>query len=442
MKSLKLHFDDGGKVTNVEMDHDDKLSTEFLKSMKNKNDVSDQMNAQTPSDADSLQNLQQLGSVNPPDQPTPEATPQDISQPTPQQAPMLAPSTKGLEEQRAGVVAQGNAESAGAQKEAQISSDAANATQQQAKTYEQNSQAIDAELKNSIQDIHTGQIDPDRYWNNMGTTGKIATTIGLIVGGLGRGLTGSRNLPLEILNKHIDDDIEAQKSQLGQKKTVLEANLNRFQNLNQATKMTQLMGQTYALYKLHEAAAQTNDPVAKARALQLVGGLDQQIEQSKQQLALQQTLLGGNVDPAVQVRLKVPEKQQPEAYKALDEQREIQSLRNNVLQSIDKIGNSAMTGAMSPRDTESAKQAFIGKLIKLSEGRFNQEAAQNLAAGIFPRLGDAASTIKNKRARAQQLFDSLGSGSVLDAYGIKLPNKGSYNAQGQSRFQESKPVSK
>ncbi len=56
------------------------------------------------------------------------------------------------------------------------------------------------------------QIDPDRYWNNKSTGGKILAGIGLVLSGMGGGMTGSnRNLALEQMNKAIDDDMNAQR---------------------------------------------------------------------------------------------------------------------------------------------------------------------------------------------------------------------------------------
>lgn len=54
-------------------------------------------------------------------------------------------------------------------------------------------------------------IDPQRYLNNLGVSGKTVSAIGMALSGIGSGLTGQPNLAVEMFNKNIDRDIAAQK---------------------------------------------------------------------------------------------------------------------------------------------------------------------------------------------------------------------------------------
>ncbi len=81
--------------------------------------------------------------------------------------------------------------------------------------------ARDESLRADIQKAHAysqskaAEVDPERYWNNKSTGGKIAAGIGMVLSGMGGGMTGSnRNLALEQLNKAVDDDISAQRQNI------------------------------------------------------------------------------------------------------------------------------------------------------------------------------------------------------------------------------------
>lgn len=65
---------------------------------------------------------------------------------------------------------------------------------------------------------YSKQIDPRRLWASKSTGEKISASIGLILGGMGAGLTRGPNQVLELLNKQIDRDIDAQRSDLENKR--------------------------------------------------------------------------------------------------------------------------------------------------------------------------------------------------------------------------------
>jgi hypothetical protein len=61
------------------------------------------------------------------------------------------------------------------------------------------------------EDEEAASIDPNRYWNNKSTGQKLLAGLALALGGFGAGLTGGRNHALDIINKEIDADLNAQK---------------------------------------------------------------------------------------------------------------------------------------------------------------------------------------------------------------------------------------
>lgn len=65
-------------------------------------------------------------------------------------------------------------------------------------------------------------IDPQRYLNNLGVSGKTVSAIGMALSGIGSGLTGQPNLAVELFNKNVERDIAAQK-QIFQNKMAVSA---------------------------------------------------------------------------------------------------------------------------------------------------------------------------------------------------------------------------
>jgi hypothetical protein len=54
------------------------------------------------------------------------------------------------------------------------------------------------------------KIDPDKYLKNLGVGGKLLASIGMVLSGAGSGLSGQPNLAVEVFQRNIDRDIQAQ----------------------------------------------------------------------------------------------------------------------------------------------------------------------------------------------------------------------------------------
>lgn len=64
------------------------------------------------------------------------------------------------------------------------------------------------------QDLANGHITPKTYGDlfaNRGTLGKLGTIFGLLIGGAGSGITGQPNAALQMMDKELERDLEAQK---------------------------------------------------------------------------------------------------------------------------------------------------------------------------------------------------------------------------------------
>lgn len=133
--------------------------------------------------------------------------------------------------------------------------------------------ALDLERSGALQDINDHMINSEKHWQDHSKT---ASTIGLILGGMGAGITGGPNQALQYLQSQISNNIDAQKSNMGARKTLLEANLAQFGNINNAEDMTRVMLNDIAAHKIGEAAAKFGGPLAASRAAQAIGVLHSQ----------------------------------------------------------------------------------------------------------------------------------------------------------------------
>lgn len=349
--------------------------------------------------------------------------PQAAPAPTvPQQANYVE---QGMSQQLSGIQGQAKAEGKLGNAEAAAAEQNTHRLNELDVMHQHNQRKIQTELDSVIHDYNQGKIDPNQYWNNRGTLGKMGTAIGLILGGMSAGVTGGPNPALQFVNAQIDRDIEGQKAEAGRKMNVITALQHQLGNNIDATNMAKAMQAGVFASKLMEEAAKSKDPLALERAKQASGQILATYGPMVQQTALRQTMLqgiqSGHAQPAQAVPFLVPKEEQKDAFKEIATASEVSGMRTNMLKSFDHIAGKVLNGTFSPNDTESAKQAFIGKLIKVTEGRYNYEAAENLAKALLPGKTDTPDTVKNKRERLNDLHDSLSQTPVLDAYGIKIP---------------------
>lgn len=81
--------------------------------------------------------------------------------------------------------------------------------EQQAAVGEQYKKAADADAA-----VAKMAVDPNRLYANKGTAGKVGAAVAVALGALGASLTKGPNYALDIINKAIDDDIDAQKTNI------------------------------------------------------------------------------------------------------------------------------------------------------------------------------------------------------------------------------------
>lgn len=355
----------------------------------------------------------------------------------------------GLQEKKAGLLGQSQAEQQQGQAQSAALQQSLKAQQQIQQSYQKHYSDLDKERMSFQQDIQNQHIDPNHYFDSKSTGGKIATAIGLILGGIGGGLTHQENPALKMLQMNIERDINAQKANLGKSENLLNANYRQFGNMHDAVNMTHIMQNDIVSNQLKQAAAQAATPAAKAAALKAVGELDMDSSQRQGVMTARKTLLGaanaGAIPPERVVELLVPDAEKKDAYKELQDAQNAVQLRDNTLSAFDQIvelntlANRASNPLQSHRQIEAIGGATLDKLTKDTSGRVTPQTV-DLIKTLLPRLGNSEKT--NQIAR-QKMNDLLSQGMhfpKLKFYGINPESMGRNNSIGGKIIPESAPI--
>ncbi len=127
-------------------------------------------------------------------------------------------------------------------------------------------QGVATEYANAIDDAKNSRIDPNHFWSSRSTGQKVQTAIGMILSGIGSGLTGQPNTALEVLNRAIDRDIESQKANLGQKNNLVSMLYQKLGNVDHAEAMARMYLTADVAAKVGLAGARSGSLQAQASA--------------------------------------------------------------------------------------------------------------------------------------------------------------------------------
>jgi hypothetical protein len=173
------------------------------------------------------------------------------------------------------------------------------------------------------------QVDPNRFWNNLGTGDKILAGLSIGLGSIGGAMTGKGgNVALDIINNAIQRDFEAQKLEADQKRHVVSDKMNlvqlmrsRFSDRAQADAAAQAAMYQQAEMQLKGIQSQYQAPEIQARAKQMLGEIQIKrneamagFEQSARQQAALQALSKGGAGQATGADLMNLPKEARETY--------------------------------------------------------------------------------------------------------------------------------
>jgi hypothetical protein len=145
-----------------------------------------------------------------------------------------------------------------------------------------------------IQDIEGTKIDPRHFWDSKSIGSKAMAGIGMILSGIGAGLTHGPNLAVQFIQKQVDQDIEAQKANLGKKENLLGYMFKKYGNIQDAAVATRayltatLAGQVgLAGARAGSQQALAASQILKSQLGMQALGIQDQIIQGRHQDALQ-----------------------------------------------------------------------------------------------------------------------------------------------------------
>lgn len=132
------------------------------------------------------------------------------------------------------------------------------------KQFEQDRTTLNNEINTLQKQIESGEINPNRLWQNMSTGNKVLASLSMIIGGIGG--SSSQNMAVEQINKSIQDDIDAQKANLNNKQTLLAKNMERYNNMMIAEEATRAQLMAPILAQINGLQASNLGPEARAKA--------------------------------------------------------------------------------------------------------------------------------------------------------------------------------
>lgn len=281
--------------------------------------------------------------------------------------------TGGFGNQVAGINAEAKAQGQMGQANAGILDQAVVAKQKFLQQRQAHEDQLWAERNQAFQDYKDGHIDPNRVLGNKSFLQKITSGVGLALGGLGAG-HGGENKALNYLNGQISEDIKAQYADLDKKKNLLSANHQAFGDLDQATAQTRGMMTDIVTDQIAAQAAKSADPLAKARAQQLIGQLQSKSAADMRQVAVNKTLMGYQNAAGQGQQAQIPDQMDPNlplSYRV----------------------NGRKHYAQSPKDAEDFRKQSQG--LDALEDQAKQVAQFNSKIGISIPLSEANGRAKN-----------------------------------------------
>lgn len=356
---------------------------------------------------------------------------------------------KGLGEEKAGLFNEAKAQGDLGKQEAQVQNQAITNQISREADYQKHNQYLEDERQDFQRDIQSYHIDPQHYLNSKGTLDRISTGIGLILGGMGAGLTGGENQALAFLNKQIDRDIASQRDELGKRENLLSANFKQFGNMRDATNMTRVMQNDIVSAKLNKAAAEAKDPIAKARALEAVGKLNKESAAIVGQTAMFRTITAGarngTVPPEMVIRGVVEPSQQKQYQDQLQDAKKMASIHDNLLKAYDEyakentVGNRLANPIQSKARLDAIVGATIPALSKETAGRYTESDAKSLG-DIFKKIGADPKTVAANRQLLQRMMNEKQQYPMLNSIGIDTNRFNQYSNQTARPIPQGKPV--
>jgi hypothetical protein len=130
-------------------------------------------------------------------------------------------------------------------------------------------------MDENIKAYSEGKLNPNQVFAEMGTGSKISTMAGLFLGTLGSSISGTPNYAYAMFQKAIDRDMEAQKENRDQKRTLYQMNLQKYGNSLDAERMTKATLEGITLAQIQRQGAMYEGKLQDPKAQMLISQLKQ-----------------------------------------------------------------------------------------------------------------------------------------------------------------------
>lgn len=305
-------------------------------------------------------------------------------------------------------------------------------------------------------DLQNNHINPQRYIQNMTGGQKIMSAIGMILGGIGGALTHQENPAMKFLNQSIENDVNSQKEDMNNKRTLFSANMQNFGHQLNALEMTKANLAQIVDAQLQQSAAQQGSALAMARAKQAGAQLKLQygpalFKQMARRQALdinsaagQAQVIGqnpaANVDPAQLVQaLGIPDHAQKDVLEEIKRAQNVGVNGDKILSYFDQASkdNTVLkTGAgflRTPGSVMALHQTLLPN-FKTIDGTVRQAAMDETFKNVTPQPGDSDAKIAIKRQALQDWMHSEVSAPTAKSYGLNLQNFASTSSSHEARL--------
>ena len=277
------------------------------------------------------------------------------------------------------------------------------------------------------------KIDPNHYWASKSTGAKISAAIGMMFGGIGAGLTHGPNLAVEAVNKAIERDMEAQRSDQSQAMNLWKMNREATQNDLQANLLTRNQMLTAVEAKTRMFQAQAGNAQTEMKFAPLYQSIEQQKLENRVRMGLSS---GGQseMDPArlVPMLVKNPE-QQKQVYEEIGRAQNVANNKEKIMSAFDsaaKDNTVLRTGAgylRTPGSVMALHQLMLPN-FKQIDGTVRQAAMDESFHNVTPSPGDSDGKNAIRRQALMDWMNSETAAPVAKGNGLDLSKFRSTNS--------------
>lgn len=373
------------------------------------------------------------------------------SAPTPDQNPtMLSDLDKSISQQTQGIQDVAKAQTQGFRDTAKAIGDQVMQQKARNDAYKLAGDNLTKQNEQLFNAVASSKIDPNQFWNSMSTGGKIAASIGILLGGIAGGVNRTHeNVVLNQLNNHVQQDIEAQKMDQSNKMSLYKMGLEKYKDQQSAEQFATLQSNALLQGQLQKIAAQTGSQTAMATANQMIGQIGVQNANLRAELAMKQAAMNvmngpqkvAGVDPN-SVRLLInagviPKEEVPAAMKeygdyeklstTLDHTDDVFKKAQQNANYTERLANSLPLGSHIPTIRDSSKEyealtnAWLGNITKDTEGRVTPTDV-DLMRGSLPKAGDSPALVQTKLANIKDMIRQKYDFPTLKSYKLLHPN--------------------